>query len=282
MLDHGLAAAAELLNRGFADYLVPIQLDKASLLHGVRQDSIDLDSSQVILRHGQAVGAALIARRGWTSRLAGMAIIPEARGQGAGRWCMARLMEQATARGERTMVLEVIEGNTIAVRLYLACGFRLVRRLVSYAASPAADGTRPGLGAPEEIDIRQMARLVTAFGLRDLPWQVSGESLAQIGPPSKAYRMGKAYVAISDPAGSQIVIRTLLVEPEARRQGQSTRLLRALMARYPEKTWRVPPLCPEEVGSAFESAGFARESLAQLQMEADLNQAVLVEGDNPS
>jgi ribosomal protein S18 acetylase RimI-like enzyme len=213
------------------------------------------------------VGAALIARRGWTSRLAGMAIAPDARAQGIGRWCMDRLLHGARARGERAMVLEVIEQNEPAVRLYQRCGFRTLRRLVSYVVSQPAGAADVAL---EEADLHTVARLVSAHGLPDLPWQISGESLAQAGPPNRAYRLGAAYVTISNPDEAQVAIRSLLVAPNGRRQGQATRLLRAVMARHPGKTWQVPALCPEEIGGVFEKAGFVQESLSQLQMIADL------------
>ena len=77
--EFGLGETVELLNRGFADYFVPIQLNLAAFLHMVRGDGIDLFASRAVLRDGEAVGVALIARRGWTSRLAGMALVPEAR-----------------------------------------------------------------------------------------------------------------------------------------------------------------------------------------------------------
>jgi ribosomal protein S18 acetylase RimI-like enzyme len=268
VLDEGLDRALDLLKRGFADYVIPIELDRFELHHMLRTDGIDVSGSQVVMSDGQAVGIALIARRGWTVRLAAMALVPEARGAGVGSWLMARLFEEARARGERAMVLEVIEENAPAVRLYRKCGFRTVRRLVGYASSPPHDA---GEEAPQgaglvEIDVRELARMVTACGLPDLPWQVSGESLAHLGPPDVAYQLGEAYVLLSDPEASQVAIRALLVAPQARRQGQATRMLRALAARYPQKTWRVPALCPEEAGGPFEKAGFERSSLSQLQM----------------
>jgi N-acetylglutamate synthase-like GNAT family acetyltransferase len=108
------------------------------------------------------------------------------------------------------------------------------------------------------------------YGLPDLPWQISGESLAQAGPPGKAYQMGSAYAAISDPERSHVAIRTIVVESEARQQGQATQLLRAVMAQYPGKTWIVPALCPAEIGGVFEKVGFEREDLSQLQMALEL------------
>jgi len=269
VLDYGLEPTVELLNRGFSDYLVPIVLDVASWLHMVGQESIDLVCSQVVQRDREAVGVALVARRGWTSRLAAMALVPSARQAGVGRWLMSQLIEQAQGRGEHAMVLEAIEGNEPAIRLYQRAGFQTVRRLVSCEAGPDVGlATTPGLG--REVDLREVAGWVSAYGLPDLPWQISGESLACLGPPNVAYAWEGAYIALSDPAADTIAIRSLLVLPEARGKGRAGRLLAATMARYRDKTWRVSPHCPEELGPLFEQAGFARGSLAQVQMRIEL------------
>jgi len=266
VLDYGLSETAELLNRGFADYAVPIALNLAVLLHMVAHDGVDLNCSRVVLRGGELAGAALIARRGWTSRLAAMAIVPEARGVGVGRWLMEQLIQEGKARGERGMVLEVIEQNAAGVRLYRRCGFRVVRRLVSCGMSHASEG-EPGAGTGlEEIDLRDLARIVTAHGWADLPWQVSGETLALMGPPNRAFRLGDAYIGISNPEAAQVGIRAVVTGREARRQGHAIRLLRAVMAAFPGKRWGVPALCPEEMMGLFERVGFEREPLTQFQM----------------
>ena len=269
VIDYGLSETTALLNRGFADYFVKIEFSVASLLHMVRYDGIDMTSSRVVLQDGEAVGVALIARRGWTSRLAGMAIVPEGRGKGVGKWLMEQLIAEAKERSERTMVLEVIEQNTAGVRLYQGSGFRVLRQLVGYAASEIEidGGIEKELN---EIDTRQAASMVTMYGLPDLPWQISGESVAQTGPPSRAYQMGSAHIAISDPKRSHVAIRTIVVEPESRRQGQATRLLRAVMAKYPGKRWIVSALCPAEIGIVFEKVGFEKGDLSQLQMALEL------------
>jgi GNAT superfamily N-acetyltransferase len=166
------------------------------------------------------------------------------------------------------MVLEAIEGNEPAVALYTSRGFQIVRRLVSLTAKPGAVGTAPPATEvlASQVDVREMARWVSAYGLPDLPWQISGESLAHLGPPNVAYHLDGAYIALSDPEAEQIAIRSLLVLPQARGQGRALQLLRTTMARHPHKTWRVPPYCPEELGGLFERAGFERDSLSQLQM----------------
>jgi ribosomal protein S18 acetylase RimI-like enzyme len=210
----------------------------------------------------------LMARRGWSSRGACMAVLPGARASGIGTWLLGRLLEESRGRGERRMELEVIEQNAPGVRLYEKSGFHTLRRLVSFSLS-AADG---GLGKEnlEEVDVREVARAVTAYGLPDLPWQVSGETIAHLGPPHVAYKMDAACVVITDPSVSTVAIRSAIVEPRGRGQGQGTRLLRALMARHPGKEWKVNALCPEEMGGLFESVGFVKGRLTQLHMVNDL------------
>src|SRR5687768_10546492 len=169
MADYGLERAAKVLSRAFEDYFVRIPFTLGALLNAARTDSVDLTSSRIFVRDGAAVGGALIARRGWTTRLAGMAITPEARRTGVGRAAVLQLLAEAKARGDRTMVLEVIEQNTAAVELYRACGFETVRRLVGFAGpAPSGAVVPPGL---TETDFREVAAAVTRYGLPDLPWQ---------------------------------------------------------------------------------------------------------------
>jgi len=265
--DLGLGETVELLNCGFSDYIVLIQFDLAGWLHMVVGDGIDLGLSRVLVRDGTPVGCALIAQRGWSSRLAAMAVVPEARGQGVGRVLMDRVMDEARARGQRRMVLEVIESNDVAVRLYKGCGFRVVRRLVGYSLDAGQVGEAGDL---EDVDPCEVARMVTVHGLRDMPWQISGESLAHLGPPNRGVRLDRAYALISDPERDQVGIRTLVVERGASERKQAFRLLKALIARYPGKGWRVPALLPEELGGPFEDVGFVQGELAQLQMELNL------------
>src|SRR6185369_5044795 len=123
---------AELLTRGFEGYFVPIQITPAVLLTMLRRDSIDLNESRVLHRDGEPIGVALIARRGWTSRLAAMGIVSDARHGGAGTFGMQQLINEARTRGDHEMLLEVIEQNTAGVKLYQKVGFEIVRRLVGY------------------------------------------------------------------------------------------------------------------------------------------------------
>jgi ribosomal protein S18 acetylase RimI-like enzyme len=266
--EFGLERTAEILARGFADYLVKIPASPAMLLQLVRGDSVDLAASRVVCRDGVGVGVALIARRGWTCRLAGMALVPEARRSGVGRALVTRLLDEAKGRGERTMVLEVIEQNEPAVRLYEALGFARVRRLVGFSlAAPVATAAGKIGSDVVEVDVREVAAAVTAWAPANLPWQLSGETLAQAGPPTRAYRRGVAWLVCTDPAAAQVTVRALGPVGGKARDGAAAGLLRDVAAAHGGREWRVSAIWPEEWRGVFEAAGFARGALSQWQME---------------
>lgn len=267
LLEHGLGTSAAVLTAGFSDYFVPVHMSAAGLFTMVRQDSVDAELSRVILQDGVPVGVALIARRGWTSRLAAMAIVPAARGQGVGAQCVRQLLDEALARGDKTMTLEVIEQNAPAVRLYEKCGFTKMRRLLGLTGHPHFENSQLGL---ETVDVREVARVLNAYGGDDLPWQLSGETLAQTGPPSVGYRSEYSYIALSNPDAPTVTIRAIVTLPTALRRGHATQLLRAVFAAHPGKTWRVPAVFPEELGGLFTNIGLKRQELTQWQMVSSL------------
>lgn len=276
MVDYGLEPAAEVLARAFEDYFVRIPSTVGVLLNMARADSVDLASSCVFVRGGTAVGGALIARRGWTCRLAGMAIVPEARRTGVGRAAVAHLLGEAKARGDRAMLLEVIEQNTGAVELYRVCGFKEIRRLVGFAGPPIAveSGVPTRIEHLVEVDLREVADAVTRHGLPDLPWQLSGETLAQLTPPSVGYQLEGAWIALFDPSQPVVTIRALVAAPNAVGDGtppcrdREAALLRAVMAKHPgRQEWRLSALWPEELASVIAPAGLPRSPLTQWQMQ---------------
>lgn len=268
MIAYDLDTLADVMTRGFAGYFVDIQFTPTLLAHMLRQDNVDLDASRLVLRDDEPIGGAFIARRGWTSRVAAMGIVDGARGAGAGRFLMERLITDARGRGERRMVLEVIEKNAPAVGLYESCGFVRVSRLVGYTREqPAASGGE----AAEEVDIRMVARAVACYADADLPWQISGETLAQKGPPARGYRLGPAYALVSDPEKPTIVVHGLAVDSSASREDAAVRLFRALFNRFPDKTWKLPPYYPEsQVVGICAQLAFVQDELSQLQMSLAL------------
>lgn len=259
----------QLLNLSFEGYVVPVRFEHSLVMTMLRKDNVDLEASRILLADGEPSGIALIARRGWSSRLAAMGLAKDARGKKAGSWLMENLIREARERGDRRMSLEVIEQNEAGVRLYKRHGFQVVRWLVSFVHQDAKQAAKKGL---QELDLREMGRLVSLYGLPDLPWQLSGETIALLNPPARAYKTDQgACIAISNPEAEHVVIWSLLVEPEARGKGLAVEMLEAVMANHPGRTWHVPALLPEELGFVYERAGFRREELSQFQMELGLS-----------
>lgn len=265
--DYPTPDLVELLNLSFESYLVPIHVDSVHFLSMLRRDSIDLAASRILCIDNQFAGIALIARRGWTSRLAAMGITKEFRGKRAGTWFMDKLIHESRERNDREMVLEVIEQNESAVRLYRNCGFEAVRRLIGLVYREEKPVQKSDL---QELDLREMGGLVVRYGLSDLPWQISGETIALMNHPNRAYTMNKAHVAISNPELEHVFFWSLLVEPSARGKGLALDMIRSVMAQYTGKTWHVPAIWPEKFGALFERAGFQREELSQWQMRMSL------------
>ena len=112
----------------------------------------------------------------------------------------------------------------------------------------------------------EIGHLISQYGLTDLPWQLSGETIARMSQPARAYRKGKAYAVISNPDAEHVTIWSLLVEPSARGAVLGTDMLKSIIAKHAGRTWHVPAIYPEEIGIVFERAGFEKEKLSQWQM----------------
>lgn len=265
--DYPLPDLTQLLNLSFENYLVPVAFNLSQFLTMIRKDSLDLAASRVLLVDEQPAGIALIARRGWTSRLAAMGIVQGQRSKGAGSRFMRKLIDEARERNDHAMVLEVIEQNENAVKLYQKCGFQSVRRLIGLIRKDAIEKNKTSLTA---IDLREAGSLIAQHGLTDLPWQLAGETIAHMNPPACAYRNGPALVVTSNLAVEHVVIWSLLVEPQARGQQLGVEMLKSVIANHPGKTWHIPAIFPEEFGKLFKRAGFEQEELTQWQMKLDL------------
>lgn len=262
--DLTLDELAALFTKAFTGYITgSVQLDRPGIAAMLARENIDLNLSTVAARDDVPLGFGLIARQGWTSRLAGMGILPEAQGQQVGFQLLEKLIEAAKARQDKVMVLEAFEQNERAVKLYEKAGFEITRRLYGYTLKNPEGITDEALVSTNIYDI---ASRITAMS-GDLPWQISGTSIARIGHPTVGYKLNDAYVVITDPSRDTIAIRAILVGTLLRRQGHGRRLLQALWAKYPDKTWVIPQLFPEEEFDAFfQNIGFERQELNQVEM----------------
>lgn len=260
-----MRVAADLFNRSFEAYFIPVQFTEDSFKTFAHRDDIDLSASQAMLVDDNFIGVALIARRGKASRMGGFGIIREHRRRGAGDWFVKRLLDEARLRGETHMVLEVITQNEAAIRLYEGHGFSRLRQLLGFMAAKPTGSSDANLQTCDQVLVLDMIR---THGLPDLPWQLDAKTLQSI--TLFGYRLGDAFALISNPGAEHISFHSLVVAAHARGKGQATRLIEALFAKYPNKVWQAPAIFPEEMGGTFMRAGMQLEKLSQWQMVCTL------------
>lgn len=250
---------------------MPIRMNADSLAQMVRSDSIDLAASKILTLPDGPAGFILIGTRGWTRRVSAMGVIAIGRGRGLGRLLMEHVIAEASEAGFRRVVLEVIEQNTKALTLYRHLEFRETQRLVGYerAARTEEDGSDDVL---RQIDPRDLAKIVEYEAPPNLPWQLSAETIAAAGPPSMALRLeDRAYALVNGITDDAATLSMILVPHAVRRQGWGLRMIQALFARFPGRSWRVPARFPENLAPGFfDRAGYERLALTQFEMCRDL------------
>jgi ribosomal protein S18 acetylase RimI-like enzyme len=150
------ADLAELFTRGYEGYFVPMHFDDPTLRTMVDAWDIDLAKSRV----APGAGLANLAVRGDRGWIGGIAVVPEQRRNGVGRALMEAVLELAPP----TVLLEVIEANEPAIKLYESLGFEKTRVLEVW-----------------RVEAPEAAAAVTAdqatLGQTGLPWQREDASL---------------------------------------------------------------------------------------------------------
>src|SRR5918995_3838529 len=153
------AQVAGALTKSFEGYVMPVKVTAQGYERRFRSEHVDPFSSYVYLQETRPVAVVLVARRGWSSRIAAMAVAPEARGRGLGKLIMQDAINEALERGDRSVLLEVFEHNTPAVKLYEGLGFRPARRLVGYHHDPGGAASEV-TDTLDELDPLDFARVV--------------------------------------------------------------------------------------------------------------------------
>jgi hypothetical protein len=265
-----LAEQAKIFNAAFAGYVGgSFELSAATLASFISFQGIDLCYSRFAReRGGKFVSFGYINRTGPFPRLAGMGTVANTRRSGAAAFVLAGLLDEAKARGDKAMILEVIEQNPPAVALYQAHDFTSLMRLLGWR------GTFDRAAAVESVSVREIAivdalGLPTAWDYPALPWQISRYAAAKaLG--AQAYALDDLAMVIGDPKASPIRVHGF---PGF--DGQSWDRLRALtrsvLARFPEQEFYAIPVFPEQFGTElFEPLKFRKEKISQFLMRKDL------------
>jgi ribosomal protein S18 acetylase RimI-like enzyme len=273
LLECSAAEQAAAMNRSFEEYLVPLRFDVASFQRRFRGENLDAEASRLWYCGEELAGVVYIARRGWTSRVAAMGLVVPARGLGLGKPMLQTAVDEAAARGDRSIMLEVFTNNPPAIRLYERLGFGITRTLSGFRRPEGAAVPAPPADTLTEVDPLTVARLLGREGDAGLPWMLAPETLAATTAPFvQAWQLaGGPACALVRPEADKTVLLSLVVPRAQRRQGHGRRLLLALEAHYASKPLLMPPLLPPGAGQELlKSCGWEPTALALYEMERAL------------
>jgi ribosomal protein S18 acetylase RimI-like enzyme len=152
-------------NEGYEGYYVPVQLDADALGRHLGSGDVDLEASRVALRGTSPLGFCVLGVRGDEGWIGGMGVATAARRRGIGEALLRAVIDEARARGLRRIVLEVLEQNEPARRLYERLGFEHVRDLEIWSLEDA-----PPSAAGHELPRHEAETRIRAHRTTAEPW----------------------------------------------------------------------------------------------------------------
>jgi GNAT superfamily N-acetyltransferase len=254
---------AQLFERSFEDYVVPMRATPSGTEARNRIEHVDLFASKIALHGAAPVALALIARRGRRSRVAAMGVVVEARGSGVARALLDHVIDEARARGDEALILECIASNARALRLYRRAGFVVTGRLVGWRAGALAAVPQPIV----EVDPAELGRRLARTDHASLPWQLAPETLAALTAPARGWTIDGTALAVGSVLEHELALRAVFTPPALRRAGHAARLLRGLAAAFAPLRLTLAPIVPEGLGSELAAhLGAVPHELSQVEM----------------
>lgn len=193
----GTRRLSDVLNRAYADYFIPIQLDSYQFQMMCEEQDVDLERSVVAIEGGMPVGIAMLSHRGSEGWVSGVGVHPQWQRRGIARAMVQWLQRTALECGLRRVRLDVLEQNEGAIALYGALGFSHVRDLLVLSLAP--NTAVPGLPVAG-IGPERPAQLLQAYGrFHDVAscWQRDVQSIRK----RVGYMTGAAYTEEQDLRG---------------------------------------------------------------------------------
>ena len=208
-------------NEIFSDYIIPMKSSKEFFLEFLRSVGGHLEDVMVAEVDSRIVGYVNPVVDGKEAWIGGVGVVPAMRRRGVARALMRAAEKAAADRGAETMLLEVIDGNLNALRLYEQEGYA---RSGSYISAEGKPMHFAGFG---EIPERVSAEDVTDIHSKtyaDHCWQRRKRSaLLEAGRGSETYAVEGGFVMLRR-AGTTGFVTFLGVSPDTRGQGVGTTL----------------------------------------------------------
>ena len=264
---------AQVANRAFAGYVGGwTDLDAGTLARFLTLQGSDLFYSRFVRLESELVGFGYINRTANILRLSGMGVVPEARGSGAARMLIEKLLEEGEQRGDEAMLLEVIEQNPRAHAVYRRHGFRERGRLCGWRRSADAGPPQDEPIRGDEVPILSALRIPAARDYPELPWQISRHAIAK-AQIARAFRTETVCVVIGDPEATPVrIYGAISVDPPHALAWKELRgVLAGVIARFPHREFFAAAIFPEDFGThLYEPLGFKQEPISQFLMRREL------------
>lgn len=265
-----LADQARLNNEAFAGYVGGwTDLEVAAIARLLSSQGAELYYSRFVRAGGDLVGFGYISRTANILRLAGMGVVPAARGSGAADFLIEHLVAEGQERGDEAMVLELIEQNPRAHVLYRRHQFAEIDRLFGWRRAATAGNTNPM--PVTEIPLLDALLMRSAHEYPQLPWQVSRHAWSKAAV-AHAFASGSACVMIGDVTAKPVRVLGFLSDAPQMQWEALRAILGTIIAHHPEAEFFAPAIFPSGYGEQiFEQLGFEREPISQFLMRRDLN-----------
>ncbi|WP_282171903.1 GNAT family N-acetyltransferase [Cytobacillus firmus] len=121
-------------NKGFEGYIVPIKMDLQAFVNRMISEGLSPEMSIVVFMHGEPCGIVMNGFREINRRRivwnGGTGIAPEFRGKGLSAAMMEEVISIYRAERAHTAVLEAIEENERAIKLYKKAGYVITDHLL--------------------------------------------------------------------------------------------------------------------------------------------------------
>jgi ribosomal protein S18 acetylase RimI-like enzyme len=218
-------------NEAFSDYFIKLQLTEETIASKFRSENIDLRLSVGAFDNNRLVGFILhgydVLHGVRTVYNAGTGVVPGFRGKAITKSLYDYCIPLLKTKGINTHLLEVIDNNYPAIKIYEQIGFKKIRTLDAFKCQQA-------ISASDSVTIKEIKELteaVEAFGSAKPSWQNSMESINRdienhslIG----AFRANEliAYAAFAPATGR---VRQCAVHPAHRRKGVGKSLFHYMM-----------------------------------------------------
>ncbi|MDD3059088.1 MAG: GNAT family N-acetyltransferase [Sphaerochaeta sp.] len=220
----GIDHLLEAFNDAFSDYDVPMQMDKTQLVRHMHTNGCSLDDSVGLFDEERLVGFLLVARRTTTAYDGGTGIRVAYRGQGLAHLLIDEAIKHTAKRGCTSFVLEVLDTNERAKKLYEKHGFATIRTLACHRRerpTPLREGT---------LKLEQQSELCLGRGECQPSWQYSEQSLKAGSYTGFAIVCNRETVGTLCLDTKRGMIAQIFIEPNQRRRGYAKEALLAAQA----------------------------------------------------